>query len=805
MSEIEFSIIGTGKIPSPFNQQKTTEVSNFVFHISNAEINNDEKCHIYIDEVRCLTKHIVAYISTCRELTDYPKKLYVIYSDDIDNNEKLETFLYENAYIEEDEIRDEKKIGDSYQKFASKSHYLKNGTLQNYIAVLFNSIGIEEEALKYVSGYIGNFHVAVTSSDTKISNAENYELLESYGDHAAWKTMTEIFLTYMKQNNLEMKESVITSMHRSFASKVVQAKICREINLFEFIATKEEKTVSVCEDVFEAFTGALFYTDFLIRAYTGKYFELGEKFLRWCFSSVDLSSFEEKPEITQFHEYMKILIGPRHFTEKKSKGQCFMIVEKTAKEKLKIALPNVTEEIIEKFLKDVKVPYPSDSEDSNERRRDKYSKINNFIIENFGDESFFIKLKNEGFTKTWKDDVKEKFTEISKRFGEVIIDKRFFDKSQANYYWVLQNKEKKDIFSTMNYSDSENPDTLISVMEEKISEIQKVEVSVKQYSGRGNFYLQNGEKFCIDGDKHNVEEFLKDKLLDKKNKYFLYVNNDTAEEIFIEYSPYHQIVFDPDFDIEYVRSLLPNRNSTEFPKPIYKYIGDRMSYGQLSLIAIKKFKIKDDHTMSTIKNFFRSKNLKDEFSRMINIKDKEGNLIHYDELLGMNYDTAHLVIEYIHMKMNFPNSIIKNPCKVLTKLAEAISEKKHKSFQDITICRDEYVYRDTSGRRLSVKIEGHNYNQIKNCFAEYLILREKKNYPNWNNCINSRYSSYPKYQDLESLLRQKAVTEWEITLERNEKILSVTFEINSKLYCFKSIGANGFSSIVKQISESLGI
>lgn len=808
MSEIEFSIIGSGKIPSPFNQQKTIEKSNFVFHLSKSEIINDQKCHIYVEEIRSLTKNITIYANTEQNLSDYPKKLYVIYGSNLEENNDLEEFLYENMYLEEDDIREERKIDCPFQDFVKKSKYLKTGTLQNYISMLFNSIGIEDEALDYVNRYISNFYVAVTSSDTKISNAENYELLESFGDHASWKPMTEIFLKYMKENNLEMKESIITSMHRSFVSKVIQAKICRSINLHQFIVTKKQITTSVCEDVFEAFTGALFYTDHLIQAYTGKYFEMGEKFLKWCFSSVDFSVFEEKPEITQFHEYMKILIGPFNFSERKHGGLSFMNPKKDTKEKLQKALSHVSEKTIDEFLLDVKKPYHTETDNSNEERRVKYLKINKFIEENFGNETFFINLKNETFLKDWKDESRNNFLNISQKYGGLIIDRRYSDKSKANFYWLLQTKDKKDVFSTMNYSDSENPDTLISLMIENVTTMQKLDTSKlesRKYTGKGNYYLENGEKYTIEGDKYNIEEFLKEKLLDKRNKYYLSVINEISEEIYIEYSPYHEITFDSDFDIRYIRSILSIHNATEYPKAIYKYIGDRMSYGQLSLIAIKKFRIRDDHTMSTIKNFFRSKNLKDEFTRMINIKNQDGELIHYDELLGMNYQKAHLVIEYIYTKMIFSNEIIQTPNETLTKLMRAICKTKNKTEEKINISSDRYTYCDTTKKKFSVKIEGHNYNQVKNCFSKFLISREKKNNPDWNDSLNHQFSMLPNYQDLESVLKQKSICEWEITSGKNEKNLSITFEFDSKLFTFKSNDSNGFSVIVRQITESLGI
>lgn len=797
MSEIEFNLCGSGNVPNPF--KTTISDSYYVLHVQNTEIKDDGKTHVYLMEVKGFSRKISNYELNDETLLSYPKKIYVIYGNDLEMNKDLDDFLEENSYVTE-EYEHKEEIGcESYRKFVKTVRYL-GATMDNYLKIMFGAIGVEDEAIDYVKEYIDNFFVAVTASDVKRSSLENYELLESYGDHASWKPMTEIFLKYMKDNGLEMKESIITSMHRSFVSKIVQSKICREIQLSSFINKKGGITVSTREDVFEAFTGALFYTDMQIKAYIGKYYHLGEKFLKWCFSSVDLSVFEEKPEITQFHEYMKILIGPYNFEEKKVKGQVFMSFERAVFDKLKAVLPHVSDENLELFLIMVKEPYRSDT-NMIEVRRLKYLKINRFILDNFGDEKFFNTMKNRLSMKDWDEISKERFFKLVDK--EVTVDKRYYDKSKVNFYWVVQSLDKKDVVSTMNYSNSEDPATLISLMEDqKTSETNSEKVRKIPYVS-GNFYLEGGQKYSLVGEKKDIEEFLKENLLTGENKYFLLVNNN--QELPIEYSPYHGLKFTEKFNIEYVRSKFQNRDSTEYPRAIYRYIGDRMSYGQISLIAMKKFGITDDHNMSAVKNFFRSKNLKDELTRLINIRDSKGELVHYDELLGMNYHSAPLVIEYIHSRMIFPSDVTKNPVDVLNRIVKYVRKEKNLPPGKIELVNNEYVYIDTKNKKYSVALEGHNYNQVKYYFSKFLIDVEKTNNKNWNELVNNYFSSFSKYQDLECLLIRKKIFEWEIVHDKNEKNLIVSFNYKSKPYVFKTADEQNFSSVVKQISDSLGM
>lgn len=799
MSNIGFSLIGQGRLPVPFNN--LSEESHYIFHVQGNEIVIDNKTHIYANEVSGFERKITIY-SLIDQSLPYPKKIYVIFNEDLEKNHVLKEFLYDNFYSDDHDDFEYKDCENSYNTFVKKMKTMNNVTLINYIKILFHHIGFPEDIMMYVQKYIDIFHVAVTANDMKSSGMENYELLESYGDHASWKPMTEIFLKYMEDNNLEMKESIITSLHRSYVSKVVQAKICKDINLHAHIITKSEITSSMREDVLEAFTGALFYTDNIIKNYTGKYFCLGEKFLKWCFSSIDFSNFEEKPEITQFHEYMKILIGPYNFSQKINNGRIFMIFDNNSvTNKLQKALPDIKPEVISEFLRLVKVPYESESDDMIEKRRKKFLEINEFILKKFRDEAKFVSMKNDLSMKDWDEETKNKFKELitGKNYT---VDKRYFDKSKLNYYWVVQSEDKKDVYSTMAYSNSENPDVLVSLITD--SDVDKTgfsEVKKIPYIGSGNYYFEDNRKYTLIGDKKDIEEFLKNNLLHRKNKYFMIL--DSEEEI--EYSPYHDISFQDNFNIEYVRKKLTVTNATRYPKAIYKYIGDRMSYGQLSLIAMKKFGISDDNNMSIIKNFFRSKNLKDELTRLIDIRDSEGLLIHYDELLGMNYEVAPLVIEYIHSKMKFSNDITKNPVDVLNKLVKYICKEKRKIPGSINLIDNKYEYKDTTGKVFSVKLEGHNYNQVKQHFAKFLVAIEKQNNPNWNDLVNNYFSTFLKYRDLECFLVRKGVTEWEIDNDRNEKVLVVSFRHSGKPYSFKSYSYQDFTPVVKQITDIFGI
>lgn len=919
---IKYFICDGNKIPEPFSELDLNEYKEkskgIVFHANEKNpIPNDSNIHVYFDQINLNTEQSLKLrvYKLANEELNFPKKLYVIENDDIKNLDDLAAILHENSYIDIDEEEVDimkKETSNSFYLFTKEAKNLSLGSFEEYIKKLFDQIDCANAYL-HVLKYMDIIYVSVTSSEIEKKDYCNYELLEAVGDYSMWRVMTEIFLRYMKKNKIEMKESVITSMHRSYASKEIQSKICEKLHLHKFARIKSEITMDVKEDIFEAFVGALYYINFLINSFLGIDFKLDSKFLEWCYEHVDFSDFEEKPEITKFHEYMKIMIGPSRFREIKTGRKCFMMFgEKKVSSDLFDVMSKITpktdlSEFITTLLAKIKIPYGFNSQFYHKERREKFKNINDMIVDYFGEKTFIV-LKNKKFISTWDEWEQEEFLSLmSKYIGKenilelFILDMRFYDHSKADYYWVVQkfsDGDKEEIFNTTMFSDPEKPETLISMIKSEL-ELKNSSPKINQISNvkkvdyvDGDYFLENGIKYSLVGNKFEVEEFLRSNMGWKfpRNKYFikLFEYPDTIgdkysseNDVYMEYSPYHEISFSEHFDIDFVRTKIFHNLSMkiinkifenkpaeekrskknlpkidfeflkinmlieiferslsirfnkiaikedellesiqklkddlegkniwsyffdEYPRVIYRTIGDRMSYGQLALISMMKHEIHDEKNLNTMKNFYRSKNLKDEFTRMIGIhenNDQNSPLIGYDELLGMNYNISSMITQHFLTNLNFSKNIIIDPKKRLLSLNQKLSSDSQNKFSDkngkIVLDGDMYKYTDSFKRTLSVKINGHFYSQVSYFFAKYLIEYEKKINPRWNTIQNSKYLNMPRYSEMDQILKHYNVLGWEMeTVNKRKKYISISFEWNNDLYYYKG---SEIETLIKQ-------
>lgn len=839
------SVITQVPFCNKFSHAYSVGSKGIVFHSTDIEIIEDELSHIYLNEVPSnLGRAIEKYVIDEKEELECPKTIFVVYGNDYYENESLSNYLEENLYrlfeMKDDYAEDyvlTKDENNPYRVFIRNvKNFSSNNNFEVYLLEMFKNIQLfnpkfnAELAFKHCQPYISNFHVALTSPTFEQKPLGNYELFEIVGDQVAWRVMNEIFLDYMEKNKIPMKESVITSLHRSFASKTVQAKICKDIGLHSYIKTAtKEITVDVREDIFEAMTGAFYYVNFLIICFIGVDHKLHENFLKWCYQGMDFSEFEEKPEITKFYEYMKSIVGPFKFKERKIHGGYRMTHKIEVSEEIKNFLTpyfvesnkmNVDQldRFISELLKMVRNGYGFGTEDIISERRKNYSKINRFIEDNLT-EQFFIDLRRDSFIRSWTSEEQEEFIDIlkHKKLESCIIDKRFLDHSTTDYYWVIQQSKENVLYSTLSYADPSSPSTLIALMKEddNITELDANDVFKYGYLGEGSYLhdVIEDQDYRLEGDKRNIEEYLKRVMKKtpesfgkpKHHRYYIQLDEKLGgKNMYMEYSPYHDFDFSEDLDLTFIREKLKKRKETRYPRNIYRFIGDRMCYGPLSLIAMMKHRILDENNMTIIKNFFRSKIFKDEITRIIDIHeddDPSKPLIHFDELLGMNYETADFVIHQIYSEILISKSIIEKPDIVLRNFLRNINKSYIKGTENRrSIVLDKankcYKYIDTRDEEHTVKIEGHNYSQIIYYFSKFIIDYEKKLNPNWNNLQNMKYSSMSKYGALATILVQIGVDNWLVEgYRRNE--LSISFEKDGKLFFYKG---RDIESLIKQIS-----
>lgn len=839
------SVITQVPFCNKFSHVYSTGSKGIVFHSTDIDIIDDELSHIYLNEVPYhLGRTVEKYIIDEKEELECPKTVYVIYGNDNYENESLSNYLDENLYrlfeMKDNYAEDyvvTKDENNPYRIFIKNVRNLSgNNNLEVYLLEMFKNIQLFNPkfdavlAFKHSQLYISNFHVALTSPTFEQKALGNYELFEIIGDQIGWRVMNEIFLDYMEKNKIQMSESVITSLHRSFASKTVQAKICKDIGLHSYIKTAtKEITVDVREDIFEAITGALYYVNFLIICFIGIDHKLHDNFLKWCYQGIDFSEFEEKPEITKFYEYMKSIVGPFKFKERKIHGGYRMTHKIEVSDEIKnFLIPHFVtsgkmtieklDEFVSGLLRMVRNSYGVDTDDIISERRKNFSKINKYIEENLS-EQFFIDLRRDTFIHLWTREEQEEFIDIIKRknLESCTIDKRFLDRSTTDYYWIIQRSKDNVLYSTLTYADPSSPSTLIALMkdDDNIIKLDINDVHRYGYMGDSSYLhdIKNDQEYRLVGDRRNIEEYLKETMkktpesFGKPKHYRYYIQLEEklgGKNIYMEYSPFHEFDFSEDIDLVFIREKLKKHKETRYPRNIYRFIGDRMCYGPLSLIAMMKHRILDENNMTIIKNFFRSKIFKDEITRIIDIHeddDPSKPLIHFDELLGMNYDTADYVIHQIYSEIFISRNIIEKPELVLRNFLRNINKsyiKGTKTQRSIVLDKENkcYKYIDTRDEEHTVKIEGYNYSQIIYYFSKFIIDYEKKLNPNWNNLQNMKYSSMNKYGTLATILVQIGVDNWLVEgYGRNE--LSVSFEKDGKPFFYKG---RDIDSLIKQIS-----
>lgn len=838
-------------IPFPFINENvytlTKEaLSGIILYMSKDDIDDknlkEDFTYVFFREIKNISFDIIKYtLSTYEEGDSQTKNLYVLFGNNNEENEFFDEYLTNNFYDQENDIDEEEKEC-AFNTFKKNSQKLSLSSYENYLSEMFKSIGYSSNTFHHVKNYMPYFYVAVTAPDVCPNEDENYELLEYLGDQVAWEVMDEIFEEYCKKNNIKLESSsFITSLHRSFSSKIVQAKLSKEMYLHNFLKSEKEITVDVREDIFEAFIGALYFVNFLIKASIGVDYKLHEKFLKWIYESMKFENFEEKPEITQFYENVKMIVGPFRFKEKKTqRGPRYMSYKPSTEELFFDSLKkdfvdghefdicySETElkTILFDFFSMLKKPYANNSENLNEERTKKYGAINKYLEEKLG-EDFFLKKKQERNISSWSDEQKDQFNFLIKEFNlkNFIIDKRFIDKSATDFYWVIFDfKTKKELYNTLNYSDSEDPETLFSLIRSEGDNLANIDVKnieivkcPKNHVGDYLVKISTKEKFIINGNSKSAEEHLKNIMAKTPEnnfspdwEYYIKVESEDYEKFeeikYFKYSPYHEIKFNPKFNIDFIRDKLKNRNLTEYPRHIYRFFGDRLAYGHVSLLAMSRHKVRDEHNMTVIKNFLRSKSFKDEITKVLGIHENDDpslSLIHYDELLGMNRETAHLVIERVHSDITFSNSILHKPEIVLQKLLKTLlrakRNRRHEGKVGLYLEKETktYKYTDSFGKKLSVKINNHNYLQISYYFAKMLIEHEKKLEPRWNEIQNSNFS-VSGYGVLENALQKLGIEEWLMGKEEKNgrKYITISFEKNERLRFYKG---TSIESIMKQ-------
>jgi dsRNA-specific ribonuclease len=693
-------------------------------HTSDNILENDGNIHVYYTQPSSVQGDI--YVFEYEGTYSHPKFLYVREGlGRLDQLKDLTIFLKKRLYrlnnAEEEELH--LSSGNSaFKNFASEIIEKTSDSLEKYIREILISIRKGEATTKHntfpeltdgiiekVAGYSNIFHAALTDQDIDSNPRSNYELLEFMGDLVSWKPLTNIFLEYAKAKDIEMTEQVITAMHRSFASKEKQSEISKQLGLHIYLRKKGEVTIDTYEDIFESMVGAFYFVSFLIRSLLSIDLQLHERFLRWIYQGWDLSSYEIKPEITKFYEYMRVLCGRSAFREKENVNKWFMRYDPGTEDEILERLLEYTDnhektkQDVEALFRLIKVPYDTVAQYSARTR--KYAEINKFIETRFT-ARVINHMSNMRNTADWDEDVKGEIKRHVDFFKQSIIQ-RFTDKSRTYYHWIVEDENKNTLYSTMDHNDPEDPATLLMVINTTLEGNATTTASavyVPYELGHGSYLLTGtGEKFFLRGPPSIVEDEVMKHYKEGTGQFYIVVRNesDGSSVAEIEYNLSSSSFISNPSKLENIRrfiieeqeerllSVLEEKKNSfsegkiseeevdlaqvavenmeegifdeteqEYSMPVIRYIGDRAAYSTMTDIAIFSHSIENVHHLTEVRNFYRSKLLKRYISEILDFRSKDGKLLELDHIIGLNLDIAERVILFIYRHVIIKPKII---------------------------------------------------------------------------------------------------------------------------------------------------
>lgn len=764
-----------------------------------------------------------------------PQSLYIREGDDYEQLEALMTYLAKQFYKPKNAEDDDLYMSttdDSFNIFTEEIGEKTSDSLENFVREILRSIRrgeeksqtearhpeLNDDVIRHVLAYAGDFHVAFTDEDTEPNPLANYEVLEFLGDLAMWKPMTEIFLEYAESNGIEMTEQVMTAMHRSFASKDKQSAVARLLRLDVYLRKKGEITVDTYEDLFESFVGALYLVSFKLRLYLGIDLQLHERFLRWVYKGWDLSTYEIKPEITRFYEFARSLAGRSVFREHEIAGKWIMRYERGTKELITNRLigclnedaTNEVQRVVRELFRLIDRPYSKNLGHSG--RTEKYKVVNRLIEEEITIPVLNI-MTNERNTADWEDAVKaEVKTHVD--FLTHVISQRFIDRARTSSYWVVEDSQREEIYSTAEYDDAENPMTLLSLIrarEERIdlSPSKSVERIPYDPIAHSSYLLDNmGKKWALRGNPAAIENEVNVAYTQGTGKFFIVIvrGNEMEDSVALEYTmrsiPYFQ-----EQELNVLRDMILAHTQTmpsTSPK-VVRYVGDRAAYGYTALIAILQHHITNVNHLTEVRNFYRSKALKKHLTEALRIRGPDGELLEFDYVVGSHIEIAEQIVMFLYHRVPIaPRTLFRSESRIkslrlalwaraeakamtaarkeLTKLStggnldpeegrptqaeKARREREFLNRASIKMVKEGteryYVYEASNGIVLRAPLVGVSTDGIRTMFADHILQYEKFINPDHSLVRSHRFHSLPGFDALKQAMAFMNVSEWQL-------------------------------------------
>lgn len=830
------------------------------------EIPDDGNIHIFIDQVPRKTSFEI--LNAPDDMYGFTS-LYIVRTESSNARDFDEVYEYLIQQGFTEEFPDKRVYNPlcSFNRFAATS---KPSTVNAYIIAIIRAVKEFWEAKypamlfpeKYeaeIMNYSKILQIIFVSNQICADPRENYQLLEYIGDQAGWSAMNTIFINFLEQvprpldedgKPIELNQNNITSMHRDLFSKNVQAKLAKKLGVKQFIQTTGEMVNKIYGDIYEAMLGAFLLIDFQIstrvRYETGPVnnrtlFQFHYAFLEWCYESVDLSKFEKKPYYTQFNESVTALFGGSYFEHINTRGIKIVLLrggEKTKNELLEkgkhykfltdfktpkgielkagheVDVAEQFSEIIRRATK--RVDGGDDNLNFLDNEKKKFNEINRLISEWFGDAEI-IARKTMNIMKDWSDDQRTEFLELmdSEYKNNYVLNKHFSNKLNTSFYWVVETvTDKRILYSTMNFTNSEDPNVLISLIREKRMDVEDIECPVFEkfregktyftYEGRGSsgIFPKNFRdaskvfKACQVTEGSGSSDISMEQLLREFDSSVLHISvskfvgettpSQGTHHGFLDYTPHPKNIFVDGFDHEeffqrFVKavpyriedgSYVVGQRSVEISKkPILSFIGDRLSNRAYLFVSLMRHGIMNEHHLTKVKNYLRSEILKKHFTFLM-FKYVDGpDRLDFDEYIGIAPDKFEDLLYELFKHVRIEDSYIETPNEKLKKIRYAIDKKTYdKGQQVIETVHDTntnshyYVYESSTGLKFSCEIGYRQTIILRDLFARYCMDYEMsfKDRVTLLTRLNSIYKNINGYDKLRQIMEIKNVEDWEI-------------------------------------------
>lgn len=700
---------------------------------------------------------------------------YVRFNSDEYQIESITLYLNKRGYYQ---------VGDTTAEFDLVQRIEDKFVVGEWLIECINNAKIEDLSIDnffasfmpehIFQGYRDYFIISLTDRSITKNPSSNLEINEHIGDRVIWSIMTEYFVTHCP---VELTQSLITSMHRTYVSKEIQAMFAFSLGFRRFFNTSKHITVDNYEDMFEAFVGALHKVDVIHEINTGVKLGLARNFLNTLYNSINIRYVATIPTVTLFNEYMRLFIdrGEKKLFDFFQRNGIYALKldeNRILETGLKKGIPKSD---LEELIRGLKIT-------KRFNQREKFVQLEQFyqskvtLIENIITEDRIKEMRNEKNMAIFSDEQRDEFDELIGN-QDYNVATRNVDGDWENMYWELTINDQ--IFSTFEMDDAGDPETLLLLMrgDELIVEDQVIEyvtyVNQNEFleTSEGRFFLETRDQ---NKKKETIIKEISKKFEEngRKNRYFIKMFDN-----FVEYNPLiPDITFTQEFDFEeeldfeqYVINMFNildydfEYRQIDHSDELIEFMGNRAIGTFATFLFHTTHNIMEEHRLTDLNRHYFSKNNKMYYQEKLNCPKSFDYLVGY--LYFINPDYCEIFMNYFVLNLNIKEYIPESYYKKVNTICRMFDKDGPKNhFKTIGKKEYKFMWKDET---FSVNFFGLDYRKVKELFniEAFKYLRQLLNPYTISNRLTWRYRQMHGYDNLLYTLGQKDIHDWNVKEE----------------------------------------